>query len=439
MDEVEPLKLDRDLKRAAWLWRNWRRGLRDGTAFDSDPFELVRSIAGKSALEAVSALPDADPLKQPLRRWIYRLAEQRIDQSVIAIREHSWRSETHTIETPEYGRYSLRELLQRAMSDPERSLAWLRQLFANSQSCSDAALTLWERRAEVARRMHVDATTIERACSESDDVARALLDRSRELAREACAAEFPALFEQALARNSTEGWPSRINLRVLGDWLNEARLLDGFSLDPGPLPHAFGAASFLRALARIGASLVDAAAPARQPFVIAHDPYGLRRRTYGALFAMLPLEPAFARRKLALNGDKLRVHQRALARTVLIELRHVGLLLLLRGAALEGTARARSRYQELTEQVIGAALPASTAGVVLRIRTDADQRFCGMLLAAARAERLISEHDEDWFRNPRAVDELRSELDLSPPVSVTREELELGADLAYRRLLSALA
>jgi hypothetical protein len=83
-------------------------------------------------------------------------------------------------------------------------------------------------------------------------------------------------------------------------------------------------------------------------------------------------------------------------------------------------------------------LPPSTAGALWRPRTDSLQRFAGLLLAAAEARRLRDVHDEDWYRNPRATEELRDEARRPPPTTTTDDALSHGADALYAELTNTL-
>jgi len=70
---------------------------------------------------------------------------------------------------------------------------------------------------------------------------------------------------------------------------------------------------------------------------------------------------------------------------------------------------------------LGAVVSPTLAGVWLRLRNDDAQRFLAVALAARRFTSLVEDHDEDWFRNPRAIERLRSEAQLPPRVSVDAE------------------
>jgi hypothetical protein len=61
------------------------------------------------------------------------------------------------------------------------------------------------------------------------------------------------------------------------------------------------------------------------------------------------------------------------------------------------------------------------------MRADEGQRLSGLLLAASWHRRLLEAHDEDWFRNPRAIEEIRAEAEEVPEASVSPERLAKGA------------
>ncbi len=176
------------------------------------------------------------------------------------------------------------------------------------------------------------------------------------------------------------------------------------------MPEALGASSFLLGLAQAGRAICDAASAQRSPFVLASDVFDLRRHSVGALLAMLPLSTAFATRRLGIGPSRVRDQQRALGRAALADLRVAAFRVLLRELLSGSANRLRSELPELSTSALGFELPFELAGVFIRVRPRDSQRFAGALLAASRYERLLQTHDEDWFRNPRAIAELRAEL-----------------------------
>ena len=70
----------------------------------------------------------------------------------------------------------------------------------------------------------------------------------------------------------------------------------------------------------------------------------------------------------------------------------------------------------------------------MRPRVDADQRYLGLLLAASSYQHLRDQHDEDFYRNPRAVEQLRGEARFAAPCAASSEQIDAGlADM--QRLL----
>jgi hypothetical protein len=330
-------------------------------------------------------------------------------------------------------------LVKQSLADSARRSVWLEQLFSNAGTAHDSVAALWERRSELAHKMGLESPdVIERACPQSEVVADAWLRKSEGTAREVCPPVLSELFEVALARDAADGWPARLTLRSLGEILRADELFAGLSLDPGRFPEPLGGASFLRGFARLGAAFAEAAAPRHQPFVIAHDPYGLERRRSGALFGLLPLSLPFLKKNLGLSPQRAKEHRRALARSALIESRLLALRLLLRKSALRSRTRLSEDYRELVARTFGFDVPKEAAGTLIRLHIDDDQRFSGLLLGVARDAELVAKHDDDYFRNPRAIEQLRGEAELSPRVAVGREELESCVALLATRLNEAL-
>jgi hypothetical protein len=65
-------------------------------------------------------------------------------------------------------------------------------------------------------------------------------------------------------------------------------------------------------------------------------------------------------------------------------------------------------------------------------------RFAGLLLASELATRLTESHDEDWYRNPRAVEEIRETARLPAATEAAPEALGRGAKELLRALTAAL-
>ena len=111
----------------------------------------------------------------------------------------------------------------------------------------------------------------------------------------------------------------------------------------------------------------------------------------------------------------------------------------MRRAALRGQKALLESFEEQSVRACRVEPPRRTAGVFVRLHEDDQARFAGLLLGAATNQRLIESHDEDWFRNPRAIDQLRSEAALPPRFDADPEELTRGAQLLSRLIARSIA
>jgi hypothetical protein len=249
---------------------------------------------------------------------------------------------------------------------------------------------------------------------------------------------FSDVLERGLAHPAADGWPRQLSLRSLNDLLGSQDWLSGLRLEVGELPAPVAAASFLRGLLRLGAAWNEALAPASQPFALAHDPFGLARATHGALFASVPLLEVFLRKQLGLGKERAVGHARALAQSALLFARSMALRVLLAEPALAGPAALREAFSEHGTSAFGFEPPPNAAGLFCRPRLGDAQRLAGLFLAASRARELADEHDEDWFRNPRAIEQLRAETRVAPATTCTPEALQAGVHGLTRALTSQL-
>jgi len=438
--ELNPLALDRAVRDTARRWRHWRRSLRRGTALDTDPFVFDRQVTGRTLFRQVSELPEAHPLRQPLRRWIYRFAEQRINRPCLTAYAFERRLRRHGVERPETLQLSLAAMIHRALGSRAQRGAWLDAAVECSARAVQHATLLWERRKEIAVQMGLEGPDpIELPCSEVAAIADEWLQLGDDLLETSGTQSAAEWIDAALGEDASAGWPSRLDPPSMRDLLSEGGLLDGLELDAGPLPHVYAASSFLRGLARVGAAWADAAAAKNQPFVVAHDPHGSSRRSHGALFALLPLNPSFARRRLRLSERDWAKHRRTLARVVLLESRAAALRVVLRTSALAGATAWRDAFPLAVERALGIGLRHARPSVFWQLHVDDGQRFAGLLLAPLRAQQLTESHDQDWFRNPRAVDQLRSEAALPPECEIPADRLRDGAVALRRALVDALS
>jgi hypothetical protein len=265
-------------------------------------------------------------------------------------------------------------------------------------------------------------------------VAETLARTTRERVRELALGSFAGFVERAVGSDVPGQWPARLTPQRLLDYFRDGDLLRSLSLEAAPLPASLGAASFCRALGRLGAAWYEALAPEDQPFVVAHDPYGLGRHQAAALFSLLPLNARFASRHLDISASARADVERRLGQIWLLDLAVAAFRVRLRQPALTSERSFREAFSELAHDDLGLVLPETAAGALFPLGVEDEQALLGRLLATARAEALVEAHDEDWFRNPRAIDQLRAEARLPPSSQADPEQVARALALTTGRL-----
>jgi hypothetical protein len=465
-----PIDLDRALARAAGQWAGWRSRLRQepGPEEDSDDdvLEQFRPLTGLSMFEELRQLPPHDPLREPLQRWVYRLAEQRINADTLTRLERERRRKREIPEAPGRASVSIARLLAGCLEDAPRRELWMQLFLEQAPRLSAITVELWQRRREIARRMGLatpaamesallpptvpavlpdappgaapsgaaspgtvsagtaPASTPSTAPDPAAEIARRLADALRERFSELGQRSPAALIDVALGRDVRGNWPGRLSAQRLADYFRPGDLLRSLDLRLEPLPSALGAASFCRALSVLGAAWLEALAPRDQPFVVAHDPYGAKRHEAAALFALLPLNAQFLSRYLEVPRNALPDVQRRLAQLWLVDLGQAAFRLRLRSYALGSERSFREAFSELAHRDLQLSLPPALAGALFQLDIEDEQRLLGRLLAAQRERELIDVHDEDWFRNPRAIEQLRAEAHRPPAAQVEPARVE---------------
>lgn len=430
-----PIELDRQLARAFAQWRGWRSRLERAADPEDDPLAYFRPILSLSFFRRLGELPESDPLREPLRRAVYRLAEQRINHEVLTRLAAEWQLERPSPDTPGRRAQSSSGLRDHALSDAPRRPIWTRLWLESAQPISAVAVELWQRRREIARRMGLAGPEhIESPSASLHDIAGRVADATRERVRELGVGSLAGFMELALGRDVAGDWPARLTPAHLIDFFRDGELLRSLDLEPSALPSSLGAASTQRALAKLGAAWLEALAPRDQPFVVAHDPYGLKRHEAAASFALLTLNARFLSRHFGVAAHALPDVQRRLAQIALLDLARAAFRVELRAHAFTGERSFREAFTELAQRNLDVSLPPSAAGVVFPLGVEDEQRFVGGLLAAHRAHVLVETHDEDWFRNPRAIEQLRAEASLPPQTRIEADEVSAASTFALGRL-----
>ena len=431
--ELSPFELDRELSRVVPRARAAYRALRSGREVTLTVPEVLRDPETLDRL----ASDKSDPIAAPLLRYLYWLDLMRRALPREGERVRRYRAERHALDKPLAGHFTWRELLGHALRDAARRPALIEVMCERGDGLRDAGSRLFELRAELPTFYGRTRAELELPSPDITEHARRFLAASADAHGSLELRGFADVLERGLAHAAADGWPRQLSLRSLNDLLGSADWLSGLRLDVGGFPAPVAAASFLRGLLRLGAAWTEALAPA-QPFALAHDPFGLARATHGALFAGLPLSATFLKKQLGLGKERAVSHARALSQSSLLFARMLALRVLLAGPALAGPAALREAFSEHGTSAFGFEPPPDAAGLFCRPRLGDAQRLAGLFLAATRAGELGEEHDEDWFRNPRAIEQLRAETRVAPATTCTPEALQAGIDGLTRALTSHL-
>jgi hypothetical protein len=268
------------------------------------------------------------------------------------------------------------------------------------------------KRVEVARRLGAahpwqllgmpEAATMRAAARRlldaTDDVARAT---QKEIAPEVRG--IAPVVVAGMGREASEGWPARLTPR----WLEElfGARLGGLRLELPPLPPALGSASFVRALQAFGFAVRLAATPGSMPFALAREPGSRAAHRLGFVFAALAADPEWQARSLGIGMRTARHQARVLARTALLDARlHAARLLL--GDDILPEPGPADLFDEMSERLFGGGLDARLRGAWPAVREDEPARLVALLEARPLLHGLRNRFDLDWFRNPRAWEDL---------------------------------
>ena len=434
-DYVDTFSLDRKLVAMARSRRGFLRALRDGTAAEH-AFELTARPATSALVRDLGETAAVDPLAKPLQRWVYRLYEERLLADFSVALAHSWYHETHELDRPVRGTFTLSALRRSLLSERgERRVAFFDALRDRGARARERFQRVAERRAELAAQAGLSSPlAFERPHETVPEAAARLLDGTRDALAALGVQTLPELLETSLARNGTARFPSRLTPRSLAELLDARGLTENMELPADELPAALGSSSFLIGLDRAGAAIRSAHVDRSRPFAVTHEPYALPERSYGSLFALLALNPAFAERRLDVDKSRRREHGRSTAAVVLLRARMLALRVRLAGElarSLSGFSRA---YPEETYRALGVELAEDVSGLLFTPRPGDDARLAGLLLAFELETELIETHDEDWFRNPRAIEELRERARLPVETEPNPDALSRGEKRLADRL-----
>ncbi|MFZ5890982.1 MAG: hypothetical protein ACOY0T_08020 [Myxococcota bacterium] len=429
---IDPLKLDRTLERYARLSTRFRAALRTSDAVEH-AFELRPRELDAEPLAELTSLTERDPLAKPLLQWAEELVQRHACIEAERRVAHAFYREAHPIEAPAQVRASIAQLLHAALKDPALSAAWLGALERHAGALQSARFELWETRARTALTRSVQPPP----STELRDAANTLLTVTRDAASAFGARSLADWLSLALGRDAVGEYPTRLTARNLMELLGDSAWLHGLEPELVGLPALLGSSSLMRGFSALGAALHAAAAGMRRPFVLHHDPRARRESVFAALFGLLPLQRTFAERRLSVARARLRDHERSSGRVLLLSARTLALRALLAEQEPRGTSTLREAFVELTHASLGFELAPTYAGVLFT-REHAEVELVGFLLALVHNAELTDRHDEDWFRNPRAIAELRAHLETPPSFELDAKQLARGVELLQKLVTSSL-
>ena len=426
--------LDRDVARGVVAFERWRGKALAGVddAADEDPFAGLRHVAAKSTRDGLRELPVSMldvPLRDGLVRWIGALVQARVEQ----VDDVAWgkaaneKSLHFDGDDPQLATW--REgwrafVTARSVGEARR---WLETVAGGGPALAAIHRARSARRLEVARRLGFahpwDAegrsptggraavvAAAQAFLRATDDLARA---HRKETVRDDVDAA--AVLFAAMARTASEGWPARLTPR----WFDEVfgAGLRGLPVRLPPLPRAVGAASFARSLVSFGRAVRVAAAPRALPFAVARDPWQAAAHGLGAVFGALAADAEFHVRALGTGRRTADAQARILAGTALVEARVRAARVLLGDDERPAPGDV---FDEVTAGLFGAPLDARLRGAWPVPQDDDPERFLAALDAPVFRQSLRDRFDDDWFRNPRAWEALRSGEDgRAAPVSLS--------------------
>lgn len=409
------------------LWRaisNWKHRLHSGDIDPSGPFVGKPLLTEREGFRQIRESNEPPALKQAWSRWAFRLTEARVNAPIVAALAQAYHLDLHRIERPEAMEITLQELLHRTLRRPAERSLWAGALADRAATCQSLSIELVLRRDEIARRAgYSDADELTLPAEELSRVATGLISATDDIYREVVPQSLAGWLDHAMALPADQGWPAQLTARSVQSILGGAGWTDGLEPLARTLPRPIAPASFVRALYHLGEAIAESAAPRHEPFVIAQDPYGLNRHTLGALCASLATSPRWHKDVLGLSRDGAREQSRALWISQLVHVRTTALAFLVQQRARQGATAVREQFDELSHQALGFVLPSGFAGFLPRLRSEIGQRLIGPCLASHWVGDLVSEFDEDWFRNPRGIEAVRERLARISNASVEPNEL----------------
>jgi len=395
-----------------------------------------RQLSSKTRYDQVAELSADDPLKLSLLRWVHRLTEMRVNRLWLEEDERLHRQAHHAVREPLDTRLSLKDMQLRALaSQKTESLLWLHNIENNASALSAHRAEYLSRCAEVHARLgEVDVRSY--WSPQVSRVPLAAMGEGRQLFDLLQAHGVRNIFEfiiMSLGLAHQDGWPARLSPDSLLRLIHAPELFRGVSLAPGPLPERIAPVSFLRAAYQIGRALSLAWAPSDRPLILLRDPDDVVGHRLGFLFVLCQLSRAFDQKMLHLDRRVVNERRRSASQLLLGIVVSATLRAQLHELGLERRPTT-SDVDELSSGVFQEPLHAASVFVWFCARRDETARLAGLYEAAASYQELVDEFDEDWFRNPRALEKLRSQYGAQAAVHLEDAQLSLGRDLLMAQI-----
>ena len=448
MADVDLHALLRDLSRTMLAVRDATEAARAGADVDPHaPFARARWVSTRETMELLRERASAgDPAAGRLAAWVHARMILRVNAGAEHAARVARRAETIPVEALG-ARLSVHDLVGRILSRDPATDALRVALEQGAGDAHAAARTAWARRGEIARRLgEPDPRKPFEVLASSDDataVAASLLAGTDEPASAALPrrATWVTALGVLSAHDAAVPMPARLGFRwVIERFEGEAGWLDVPALRSGPTPELRSFSSFARAFARFGARWADAASSTTLPLPLAHAPSGLQRFTFGALVAGLLGNQVFLRRALGLTEAEAGRARRAFATVALFAVRLAAARVLVQPAAFVEDRRGLGwGWEAHVSRAVAAHVPEQLALVLPQLGLRDEARLVGALEAARLSRWLVDRHDEDWYRNPRALIDLKDRLGRAPELVVSRADADAGVTALAAALSERLA
>ena len=430
----DPLAWDRQVKSLAEYDDNYRLRLRtDPMSVDpSGPFIRVPPITKRAAFVQLRELPEDLPLRLALLRWAFRLADSRVNAPGLWHMARFWRSDPITLQIPQRIVTTRSNVLLQSLRESQGYRAWFSALGDQLVGATHWVSEIWQSREELAKRAgFAGVSSIIEPLDGMNAFSDTWLARTRPISFEVLPRDPAQSLQAAMAVDACRGWPARISAPSMAALLGDRCWLERPHVREPAWPQLIGPTSFVRALDQLGQELARAWAPDDYPYAVGHDPWHLAEFRLGCVIASLVVNENWLRRVLGLSKDQANAQARALTRTLLHTSLCLSLKLRLRRAAIESEPALSLAYAEQTMEVLGSEWPTSFAGHLPRLRIDDAQRLLGLWLGLSDHMRLIQTFDEDWYRNPRAIESLLGQSQeiqqLSPPANMVEDAIDTAA------------